>query len=550
MTEPRGSVLVMAPSQAQPDPCVYCGIDKTRTRCAHQTQSMFDALAQVCRALEGFGAEDQRRILKACRILAAPVPPPLVFGDITKSNRPPVVDQTGRTAITYDDFTNAAAEIAGWATAEQRLDAKLAAHTPGDAMNLKPDEANVLRERAALVRVKPAFQRMVNDFSTDAANTVGEAMRRNVSHGAGMARQDQQLPDLHPGDKVWWRGVLRTVANVTADQNRGRYAVEFVEVNLAVQLAQREIGNLRANYVMPHPDTIEWSTAPFTAEEGAAAEKLGFSFELHRPEVRAKARRAIAMQAYRGAENFARCRRQCPHGDRCTREDGHKEDADINSTMYPPRVGCTLASCVCGKPTAIRHAVGCNEPLCLGCGDQTLEVDVDRFLGKSKDDVPPCKPSHESRSRSVFQCSTCQAFFCSDCRTRIGLIDQPHLDRPLKTVGFTCKPCDELHDKVTGLCEVIDCIRCMASRPRDQSQSGLHACKVCQSQPDEHGVIEHGKGCYTQNDEGGGTSYVELTEHERRVIHVGRCLDHPQRCSIEKPCAAFIPKKPEDDIPF
>jgi hypothetical protein len=403
MTEPRGSVLVMAPSQAQPDPCVYCGIDKTRTRCAHQTQSMFDALAQVCRALEGFGAEDQRRILKACRILAAPVPPPLVFGDITKSSRPPVVDPTGRTAITYDDFTNAAAEIAGWATAEQRLDAKLAAHTPGDAMNLKPDEANVLRERAALVRVKPAFQRMVDDFSTDAANTVGEAMRRNVSHGAGTARQDQQLPDLHPGDRVWWRGVLRTVATVTADQNRGRYAVEFVEVKLAVQLAQREINNLRANYVVPHPDTIEWSTAPLSEEEAKAASALGIG-ELHRMEVRAKARRAIAMQAYRGAANFARCRRQCPHGDRCTREDGHKEDADINSTMHPPRVGCTLASCVCGMPTLIRHAVGCNDGLCLGCGDVDAQID---------------ETEHNHHDLGY------------------------HPDRPLKTVGFSCPRCKE-----------------------------------------------------------------------------------------------------------
>ncbi len=41
-------------------------------------------------------------------------------------------------------------------------------------------------------------------------------------------------------------------------------------------------------------------------------------------------------------------------------------------------------------------------------------------------------------------------------------------------------------------------------------QRGDYACKVCGNVPDEDGKIEHGKGCYTQSEDGGGTSWVEL----------------------------------------
>ena len=41
-----------------------------------------------------------------------------------------------------------------------------------------------------------------------------------------------------------------------------------------------------------------------------------------------------------------------------------------------------------------------------------------------------------------------------------------------------------------------------------------YACDVCGNVPDEDGMIEHGKGCYTQSDEGFGFSYVEFTEIE------------------------------------
>lgn len=36
------------------------------------------------------------------------------------------------------------------------------------------------------------------------------------------------------------------------------------------------------------------------------------------------------------------------------------------------------------------------------------------------------------------------------------------------------------------------------------------ACDVCGNVPDEDGILEHGKGCYTQSEDGGGYSYVDL----------------------------------------
>jgi hypothetical protein len=42
-----------------------------------------------------------------------------------------------------------------------------------------------------------------------------------------------------------------------------------------------------------------------------------------------------------------------------------------------------------------------------------------------------------------------------------------------------------------------------------------YACDVCGNVPDENGVIEHGKGCYTQSEDGGGTSVVDFDKENR-----------------------------------
>ena len=62
---------------------------------------------------------------------------------------------------------------------------------------------------------------------------------------------------------------------------------------------------------------------------------------------------------------------------------------------------------------------------------------------------------------------------------------------------------------------------------RDYAKREKYACDVCGNVPDENGIIEHGKGCYTQSEDGGGTSVVEFDpcEHERLNDHEDACLD-------------------------
>lgn len=40
----------------------------------------------------------------------------------------------------------------------------------------------------------------------------------------------------------------------------------------------------------------------------------------------------------------------------------------------------------------------------------------------------------------------------------------------------------------------------------------VYACDVCGNVPDEDGCIEHGKGCYTQSEDGGGFSCVDFED--------------------------------------
>ncbi len=44
---------------------------------------------------------------------------------------------------------------------------------------------------------------------------------------------------------------------------------------------------------------------------------------------------------------------------------------------------------------------------------------------------------------------------------------------------------------------------------RFREWQAANACDVCGNYPDHHGNLEHGRGCYTQSEDGGGTSYIE-----------------------------------------
>jgi hypothetical protein len=40
-----------------------------------------------------------------------------------------------------------------------------------------------------------------------------------------------------------------------------------------------------------------------------------------------------------------------------------------------------------------------------------------------------------------------------------------------------------------------------------------YACKVCSNYPDEEGVLDHGRGCYMLDENGGGSEYIDPPEH-------------------------------------
>ena len=54
-----------------------------------------------------------------------------------------------------------------------------------------------------------------------------------------------------------------------------------------------------------------------------------------------------------------------------------------------------------------------------------------------------------------------------------------------------------------------------------------YACDVCGNVPDEDGCIEHGKGCYTQSEDGGGFSCVDFEDlvHEKETP-IGKGEEH------------------------
>jgi hypothetical protein len=45
-----------------------------------------------------------------------------------------------------------------------------------------------------------------------------------------------------------------------------------------------------------------------------------------------------------------------------------------------------------------------------------------------------------------------------------------------------------------------------------------HACKVCQNIPDEDGVLEHGRGCFVADPDGGGQTFVVFDEEENGTV--------------------------------
>lgn len=57
--------------------------------------------------------------------------------------------------------------------------------------------------------------------------------------------------------------------------------------------------------------------------------------------------------------------------------------------------------------------------------------------------------------------------------------------------------------------------QCEIDKGEQFDQSG---CDVCGNTPDLEGVIEHGRGCYSQHDDGGGTSHADYTPRYQSLL--------------------------------
>jgi hypothetical protein len=60
-----------------------------------------------------------------------------------------------------------------------------------------------------------------------------------------------------------------------------------------------------------------------------------------------------------------------------------------------------------------------------------------------------------------------------------------------------------------------------------------YACKVCSNYPDEEGVLDHGRGCYMIDENGGGSEYIEM--------------DHPTPAPL-KPLASDITQEQANEL--
>lgn len=60
--------------------------------------------------------------------------------------------------------------------------------------------------------------------------------------------------------------------------------------------------------------------------------------------------------------------------------------------------------------------------------------------------------------------------------------------------------------------EIVKALEAYDARVRDSKYEHRRrqCCDVCGNVPDEYGIIDHGDGCYTQSENGGGTSSVDL----------------------------------------
>ena len=136
--------------------------------------------------------------------------------------------------------------------------------------------------------------------------------------------------------------------------------------------------------------------------------------------------------------------------------------------------------------------------------------------------------THVKRTRKVFRCIWCAESIDAGqpCDVLSGKNEwgdmgsdryHPECYAALQTLSHD--ECDswDYGDFLRGCkCEAGTECRCKRKEPQlqlpTQEQREKHACEVCGNVPDEDGFIEHGRGCYVVNEDGGGITLVEFGE--------------------------------------
>jgi hypothetical protein len=243
-----------------------------------------------------------------------------------------------------------------------------------------------------------------------------------------------------------------------------------------------------------------------------------------------------------------RCRYQCPHGNRCMLHVGHGDSEQHRVRDGAHRYGCPFGVCTVDS-MRVRHREGCNDPACRACGDGTAIAEV------TAQEVDRVGILHMEMTASDFPAKgdpvgrMPQAERVEDAelrRLRYGVTpaakgepvgELTENDLPENTKLSDLGPDDAaFHAAIAGkrvpaqfTKAPTNPLAAPAALATAREWAAQHACKVCQAEPNSEGVIEHGKGCYVVNEDGGGTS----------TVPIGGGPDGPKD-----------PSDPESDIPF
>jgi hypothetical protein len=83
-------------------------------------------------------------------------------------------------------------------------------------------------------------------------------------------------------------------------------------------------------------------------------------------------------------------------------------------------------------------------------------------------------------------------------------MEREALRQALDTLQFYSSVCNEDEQLTPAKTAIAKCKAALAQPAQERDFS----CKVCGNKPNSDGELEHGKGCYTQDENGGGSEFI------------------------------------------